>query len=116
MLLFEVVGSAGAVVPSQNGATAVNVGIVDGLITIVREAVVAHCPVVGVKVYTVVAVLSMAGLHDPVIPSLDEVGRAGMVSPTQYGPTAAKVGVTGVLIVMVIEAVVAHAPAVGLNV
>ena len=45
-------------------------------------AVIAHCPVDGVKVYVVVpavAVLIVAGLHVPVIPLFDVVGRTGAV-------------------------------------
>ena len=42
------------------------------------------------------------------MPFMDVVGRAGIVAPEQYGPTAANVGVTGVLTVIVREAVVAH--------
>ena len=45
-------------------------------------AVIAHCPVDGVKVYVVVPaveVLMVAGLHVPVIPLVDVVGRAGAV-------------------------------------
>jgi hypothetical protein len=36
------------------------------------------------------------------------VGKAGIAAPKQYGPTAAKVGVTFGVIVMVSCAVVAH--------
>ncbi len=43
--------------------------------------------------YVVVVVLSMAGDQVPVIPLLDVVGKAGIASPEQYGPTALKVGV-----------------------
>ena len=48
--LLEVVGSAFNVPPEQIGATAVNVGVMFGLTTIVNVVVVAHCPAVGVKV------------------------------------------------------------------
>ena len=50
MPLFEVVGSADKVDPEQIGATALNVGVTFGLTVIVKVAVVAHCPAVGVKV------------------------------------------------------------------
>ena len=50
----------------------------------------------------------MAGFQTPVMPSFDVVGNAGMVAPLQYGPTAANVGVTFGVIVMVSVAVVAH--------
>ena len=48
--LFEVVGNADKVAPEQIGATALNVGVMFGLTVIVKVAVVAHCPAVGVKV------------------------------------------------------------------
>jgi hypothetical protein len=48
--LLDVVGNAFNVPPEQIGATAVNVGVMFGLTTIVNVAVVAHCPAVGVKV------------------------------------------------------------------
>ena len=50
MPLVEVVGNAVSVAPEQIGATAVNVGVTVGLTVIVKVAVVAHCPAVGVKV------------------------------------------------------------------
>ena len=65
---LDVSGNAFKVPPEQIGATAVNVGRMFGLTTIVSVVVVAHCPVVGVKVYVVVAVLFSAGDHVPVIP------------------------------------------------
>ena len=48
--LLEVVGSGAKVAPEQIGATALNVGEIFGLTEIVKVAVVAHCPAVGVKV------------------------------------------------------------------
>jgi hypothetical protein len=50
MPLLDVVGNAFNVPPEQIGATAVNVGVMFGLTTIVNVAVVAHRPAVGVKV------------------------------------------------------------------
>ncbi len=82
----------------------------------VSVAVVAHCPAVGVNVYVVVVVLLIAGDHVPVIPLLDVVGSALIVEPEQNGPTAENVGVVFGVIVMVSVAVVAHCPAVGVNV
>ena len=59
--------------------------------------VVAHCPTVGVKVYTVVpatAVLT-AGAHVPVIAGrlVDDKGKTGAALPRQTLGIAAKVGV-----------------------
>jgi hypothetical protein len=64
----------------------------------------------------VVAVLSSAGDHEPVIPLVDVVGKAVRVAPEQIGATALKVGVMFGLTVIVNVAVVAHCPAVGVNV
>ena len=61
-------------------------------------------------------VLFKAGAHVPVMPLLEVVGKAVNVAPEQIGATAVKVGVTFGLTVMVKVAVVAHCPAVGVNV
>jgi len=48
--LLDVVGKAVNVAPEHIGATAVNVGVILGFTVIVKVAVVAHCPAVGVNV------------------------------------------------------------------
>ena len=58
----------------------------------------------------------MAGVHVPVIPFCEVVGSGGINDPLQYGPTAVNVGVMFGLIVIVKVFVVAHCPAVGVNV
>ncbi len=58
--------------------------------------------------YVVVAVLSIAGDHVPLIPLFDVVGSALIVAPEQNGPTDVNVGVMFGVIVMVSVAVVAH--------
>ena len=51
MPLVEVVGNAGMVAPAQyDVGVMLKVGVTFELIVIVTWAVVAHCPVVGVKV------------------------------------------------------------------
>jgi len=50
MPFAEVVGSAGIEAPEQYGPGVENVGVVSGLIIIVRVVVVAHWPGSGVKV------------------------------------------------------------------
>ena len=62
------------------------------------------------------AVLFSAGDQVPVIPFNDVAGNADNVPPEQIGATALNVGVTLLLTVIVNEAVVAHCPAVGVNV
>ena len=50
MPLLEVVGSGANVAPEQIGPTALKVGVMLEVTTIVRVAVVAHCPGSGVNV------------------------------------------------------------------
>jgi hypothetical protein len=62
-----------------------------------------------VKVYVPLAVLlTTAGAQVPVIPFADVVGNVGATEPEQKGATAAKVGVTFGLTVIVNVDVVAH--------
>jgi hypothetical protein len=112
----DVVGRAGIVAPEQYGPTVLKVGTVFEFMNMVIVAVVAHCPAVGVKVYVVVVVLSIAGLHVPVIPFVEVVGSAGIVAAVQYDPAGVKVGVVCGVIVMDKVVVVAHCPAVGVKV
>jgi len=56
----------------------------------------------------VVAVLFRAGAHVPVIPFVDVVGSGERAAPEHIGATAANVGVTLGLTVIVNVAVVAH--------
>ena len=63
-----------------------------------------------------VAVLSKAGDHEPVMPLVEVVGSAAKVAPEQIGATALNVGVIFGLTVIVNVVVVAHCPAVGVNV
>jgi len=114
--LVDVVGKADKAAPEQIGATAAKVGVTFGFTVMVKVVVVAHCPAVGVKVYVVVAVLFKAGVQVPIIPLVDVVGKADKAAPEQIGATAVKVGVTFGFTVMVNVVVVAHCPAVGVNV
>ena len=114
--MLEVVGSAVSVAPEQIAATGVNVGVMLGLTVMVKVVVVAHRPAVGVNVYVVVAVLLTAGAQVPVIPLLDVVGNGANTAPEHIAATGVKVGVMFGLTVMVKVVVVAHRPAVGVNV
>ena len=113
---MEVVGKADNDPPEQIGATAVNVAVTFGFTVMVKVAVVAHNPAVGVNVYVVVAVLFKAGAQVPVIPLVEVVGKADNVPPEQIGATAVNVGVTFGFTVIVKVVVVAHNPAVGVKV
>ena len=80
MPFVDVVGNAANVCPLQIGATALNVGTTFGLITMVIDALEAHCSGLGVKVYVVVVVLLMvAGDQVPVLLFKEVVGKAGTV-------------------------------------
>ena len=115
----EVTGNVGAVLFWHNGPIAVNVGMVWASTIILSVVVVAHCPLPGVNVYTVVptfVVLIVAGLHVPVIPLLDVVGNAGAPEFWQSGPIAVNVGVTGAVMTMVMVVLVPHWPPLGVKV
>lgn len=117
MPFVELAGKAASVAPEQIGPTGVNVGVTIGLTVIVIVVVVTQEPVAfGVKVYVVVAVLFRAGDQVPAIPLLEVVGKAGIVAPAQTGATWLKVGTVLLPTVMVMVAVVAHCPAVGVKV
>ena len=60
--------------------------------------------------------LIVAGFHVPVMPFVDVVGSAPGVAPTQYGPRAVNAGVILGFTVIDMVFVVAHCPAVGVNV
>jgi hypothetical protein len=107
--LSEVFGSNGAAEFRQSGPIWVNAGIIEGgITTIVRVVLEAQRPAVGVKVYSVVAVLFSAGDHVPVIPLFDVVGSDESVAPEQIGAMAVNVGVILGLTVIVKVTVAAH--------
>ncbi len=60
--------------------------------------------------------LTVAGLHVPVMPFVDVIGNTGATAPVQIGFTAAKVGIMLELTVTSNEVVAAHCPAAGVNV
>ena len=60
--------------------------------------------------------LTVAGLHVPLIPLLEVVGKTGAVLPEQIAAIASNVGVMIGLTVIVIVVVEAHCPALGVNV
>ena len=114
--LVDTVGKGAITAPLHIPATCTNVGVTIAFTVTVMVAAVAHCPAAGVKIYVVVAVLLSAGDHVPVMPLLDVVGNGDITVPIQTGATCVNSGVTGVLTVMVMVAVVAHGPALGVNV
>jgi len=92
----------------------VAVGI--GFTLILSLVETAHWPPSGVKVYSVVAVLLIAGLQVPVMPFVEINGKAGITVPAQYGPTAAKVGVSNGSMMIVTLVIAAHWPSAGVKV
>ena len=80
--LVDVTGNVGALAFWHKAPIALNVGTTGGTIVIFIVAVLAHCPELCVNVYVVVPtveVLMVAGLHVPLTPLLDVVGKAGGV-------------------------------------
>ena len=85
------------------------IGAICLLTVTVRVAVVAHWPPSGVKVYSVVVVLSKAGAQVPIMPFSDVTGKVMAGAPLQIAAIGSKVGVTlPEFIVTVKVAVVAH--------
>ena len=80
MPLLEVVGNALRLDPEQIGAIGVKSGVIIGFTTIVILVVEIQDPD-GVKVYSVVLVLSIKGDQIPVILLFEVVGNAGIISP-----------------------------------
>ncbi|TYA60446.1 hypothetical protein FVF61_00060 [Formosa maritima] len=114
--LFDIVGNGVKTSPSQIGATCVNNGVVDGFTIISIVTTMPHCPVSGVKVYVVVAVLSIAGLQIPVTPLLEVVGNAVKGSPLQIGATCVNIGVILGFTTICIVSTVPHCPTSGVKV
>ena len=63
-----------------------------------------------------VAVLFKAGAHVPVMPLVEVVGNGASTAPEHIDVTGVNVGVTFGVTVIVKVVVVAHCPAVGVNV
>jgi hypothetical protein len=72
---------------SSSSEAMVTLALRVGLTVIVIVAVEAHKPAVGVKVYSVVAVLFREGDHVPVIPLFEVVRRALKDAPEQIAET-----------------------------
>jgi hypothetical protein len=91
----EVVGKVGGVVPLQKAGIVLKVGVTVGVTVTLSVAVEAHCPLLGVKVYVPLEVLSItAGDHVPEIPFKEVVGKVGAVVPAQKAGIGVKSGTT----------------------
>jgi hypothetical protein len=121
ILFVEVFGNTGTVPPEQiaRAVPKLNVGVMFGFTVTVNVAGNAHRPAVGVNVYTPLPVLlTVEGLHVPVMLLVDVFGNAGTVPPSHILNVVPKlnVGVMFGATVTVKVVVVAHWPAVGVNV
>ncbi len=119
--LSDVVDNVGTVPPEQifNDVPKLNVGVTFGVTVTVKLVAVAHCPAVGVNVYVPLAVLlTVDGLHVPVIVLVDVVGNAGTVAPEQIPSDVPKLNVGVIFGFTVTVNVVgfAHTPVFGVNV
>jgi hypothetical protein len=115
--LFDVVGKTGLTEPEQIAAIEVKVGVTFGFTTIVIVAVVTvHCPESGVNVYSVVAVLFIAGDQDPVTPLVEVVGKDAKAAPEQIGATWLNVATIGFTTIVIVAGVTVHCPESGENV
>jgi hypothetical protein len=119
--LRSVLGNTGTF-PFAQMARAVpklNTGVAFGVTVTVNSVGNAQRPSAGVKVYTPVAVgLTVAGLHVPVIPSIDVAGNTGAAPSSQIVWVKPKlnVGTTFGVTSTVSVAATAHCPAFGVNV
>ena len=95
------------------------VGVVGEVIVTFNVAVEAHCPALGVNVYVVVPavlVLIVEGLQVPLMEFVEVSGKDGATAFWHKGPIAANAGVTCGVTVTFKVVVVAHCPALGVNV
>ena len=96
----DVVDKVGTVLPEQieREVPKLNVGARIGLTVTVNVFEAAHCPGFGVKVYTPeVVLLTTVGLHAPVTPFVDVVGKVGTTPPLQIVSELPKVN-AGVIV------------------
>jgi hypothetical protein len=119
--LLDAPGNVGTVPPAQmvSDVPKVKVGVMLDATVTVNVVGNAHCPADGVNVYVPEAwLLTVAGLHVPVIPFADVAGNVGAAPPIQIVCAVPKlnVGVIFGLTVTLNVAVVAHNPASGVNV
>ena len=84
--LSDMFGNVGTESPEQilKVDPKLNVGVICGVIVTVNVVELAHCPVLGVKVYVPLLALStIAGDQTPVIELPDVVGNEGTMPPEQ---------------------------------
>ena len=117
----DVFGKIGTLPPAQitSEVPKLNVGVMLGATVTVNVTGSEHAPAEGVNVYTPEAWLStVAGLHVPVIPFVEVVGKEGTLAPAQIESEVPKLK-TGVIIGLTVTlnaVVVAHWPIDGVKV
>jgi hypothetical protein len=113
--LVDVVGNV-KLPPLHIGAMGANSVVTEGVTVTILVAAIAHCPAVGVNVYVVVALLLNAGAQVPLMLFSEVVGNV-TTPPLQIVVSGLTIAVApGAFTLTVIVAVVAHNPAVGVNV
>jgi len=112
--LLEIVGNV-KVPPEQIAGIWLNVGVRLLFTITVMVDVTAHWPAFGVNVYIFMVVLSVAGLHVPLIP-LVEVAGSVIVPPEQMVGTCVNAGIVPLLTVTVMVAGNVHCPAFGVKI
>ena len=117
----DIAGNTGTAAPVQadRDTPKLKVGVIFGLTVTVNVVDVAQVPATGVNVYIPEAWSStVAGFHVPSIPFVDVVDSTGTIPPAQIVSDEPKLN-TGMIFgstVTVNVVVVAHCPAVGVNV
>jgi hypothetical protein len=101
--LVEVVGKAAKTAPEHIAGTGSKVAISGFTTTVKLVVAVAHCPIVGVKVYVVVVELSTGGDQVPVTPLEDVVGKGAKASPEHIGGIAGRKIATKGFTIIVLE-------------
>jgi hypothetical protein len=116
MPLVDVSGNEGGADFLHRGPIFAKVGITSGTTEIVRGAVVAHWPAFGVNKYVAGPTVAdeNAGDQVPVMPSIDFEGK-GFAEFWQTEPIEAKVGVIGLVIIIVLLIGFEH-PAIGVKI
>jgi hypothetical protein len=116
--LLDTSGKTGGTLPTHNVGMGVKAGVAGVLTVTVNVVVSAHWPGAGVKVYVPVTVLlTVAGFQVPVMALVEVVGSTGATAPLHMGATGLKAGTIVLGCTDTVSVVVvAHCPAVGVNV
>jgi pimeloyl-ACP methyl ester carboxylesterase len=106
--LVEVVGKDAKAAPEQIGAIWLKMATIGFTTIVILAGVVVHCPASGENVYSVVAVLFIAGDQDPVTPLVEVVGKDAKAAPEQIGFTWLNVATIGFTTMVIVEGFTVH--------